>query len=77
LKDHPPWIRNTRIRRRVELPDIIVRQPEVNGRDVVFELLSFSGCDDDHAADTWRMVFSSSLSPQQPLSSDEIIRRPM
>src|SRR5712691_6842042 len=46
LKDHPPWIRNARIRGRVELPDIVVRQPKVHGADVVFELLGFAGGDD-------------------------------
>src|ERR1700680_2993925 len=52
LKDHPLWIRNTRIRRRVQLPDIVVGQPKVYGTDVVFQLLCFPGSD-DHAADGW------------------------
>jgi len=46
LKDHPLWIWNTRIRSRVEFPDIIVREPKVNRTDVVLELICFPGSDD-------------------------------
>src|ERR1700730_1857105 len=52
LKNHPFWIWNPRIRRCVELPDVVVRQPKVYGADVVFELLGFPGGDDD-AAHRW------------------------
>src|SRR5215210_7987989 len=51
LKDHPLWIRNSRIRGRIELPDVIAREREVDGADVVLELLEFPGSD-DHAADS-------------------------
>ena len=49
LKDHPLWIGNAGIRRRVELPDVIVGQPKVDRTDVVGELLRFAGRE-DHAA---------------------------
>src|SRR5881409_127285 len=39
LKHHPFWIGNTRIRRRVELTDVSVREPNVDRADVVLELL--------------------------------------
>src|SRR5713226_2074149 len=52
LKDHPFWIWSPQIRRRVELPDVVIRQPKVFGEDVVFELLGFPGSDDD-AAHRW------------------------
>src|SRR4029077_16227478 len=49
LKHHPLWIGNTRIRGRVELPDVIVRGPKGDGADVVLEWLGRRGSD-DHAA---------------------------
>src|ERR1700680_4442996 len=52
LKNHPFWIRNPRVRRRVELPDVVVRQTKVCGADVVFELFGFPGSDND-AAHRW------------------------
>src|SRR5207249_5844397 len=50
LKDHPLRIGNAGIRRRVELPNVLVRQSKVHGTDVVDELLRLPGRN-DHAAD--------------------------
>ena len=49
LKDHPFGIWNPWIRCRIELPDIIVRHPKIDGTEVVFELLDVPGRDDDAA----------------------------
>jgi hypothetical protein len=43
LKDHPLRIRNARIRRRVQKPDVFVRELKVYGTDVIFQLLRPSG----------------------------------
>src|SRR5450631_1106226 len=50
LKDHPLRIRNTRIRRRVQELDFVVREPEVYRADVILQLLGLPGSD-DHAGD--------------------------
>src|SRR5208282_5067055 len=50
LEHHPLRIRNARIRRCVQKPDILVREPKVYGTDVIVQLLSLPG-GDDHAAD--------------------------
>ena len=43
LKDHPLRIRNARIGRRVQKPDVFVREPKVYRTDVIFQLLEPSG----------------------------------
>src|SRR4029077_18114690 len=46
LQHHPLRIRNTRMRGRVQEPDVFIREPEVYGTDVIFQLLSLPGRDD-------------------------------
>src|SRR3984957_20982589 len=50
LEDHPLRIRNARIRRRVQEPDVVVGELKVHGTDVVLQLLGLTSSH-DHAAD--------------------------